>query len=323
MSPRYEDTYPSRVSPLRYIIVGAVGIVFLLMIITTFSCVSYTTIEPGNVGIVVNRSGDNRGVQSVAVRTGRVWYNPWNTTIIEYPTFMQNAVWTKSATEGNPSNEELTFTTADQMTVSGDFSIAYKVLETDVPKFYVQFRSPDISHFTHGYLHNVARDSVNEVAGRYHIEAIMGDNAAFLKEARERIQSKVKDYGVFIDSFGLIGSPRPPPQVSESINLKVKASQIATQMENEVKQVQAQAAKNIAEAEGRAKSAEADARATVAKAQGNAEANKLLAASLSAPLLEWQRIQAQQQAIARWKGEVPTHVLGSGAVPFVNLDKEK
>jgi hypothetical protein len=46
----------------------------------------YSNIGPGHVGILVQNSGTDKGVLNTPVKTGRVWYNPFSETVIEYPT---------------------------------------------------------------------------------------------------------------------------------------------------------------------------------------------------------------------------------------------
>lgn len=63
-----------------------------LILVASTGC---TRINPGYVGIKVNMYGDNRGVDDITIKTGRVWYNPITHDIYEFPVFMQNATWTK------------------------------------------------------------------------------------------------------------------------------------------------------------------------------------------------------------------------------------
>ena len=262
-----------------------------------------TRVGPGYVGIKVNQAGSNRGVQELPARTGWVFYNPVTEDVFEYPTFVQNAVWTHNIDEGQPVNEEITFTNADQMLVSVDVSLAYTLLPDKVPSFYVKFRNDDLERFTHGYLRNQARERINEIAGKYKIEQIMGDNAAFLTEVRSTLQHDLDPIGVKLEQFGIIGAPRPPPQVIESINLKIQATQIATQKQNELVQVQADAAKAVAAATGKAQ-------ATLIAAEADSAYNRKINESLTPTLVEWQKAQ-------RWDGKMP-QVTGVGGT-LLNL----
>lgn len=286
------------------------ALVLLVMALT--SC---TTINPGNVGIVVNKFGSNKGVSDFPATTGFVSYNPFSTTIFEYPTFMQTAKWTASLTEGQATNEEISFTNKDNMTISVDVSLSYSLEANKVPAFYVKFRNDDLEQFTHGYLRNITRDAFNETGGKYSIDQIMGDNSAFLAEVKAKVQSQVNDIGVQISQFGIIGAPRPPAQVTASINAKLQATQIAIQKENEVRQAQADAQKAIAEAEGQSQS-------MIKRAQGEAESNRLKASSLSPAILEWRKLDVEQQAITKWDGKQPTTVIGSGTNTLLTLPKQ-
>jgi regulator of protease activity HflC (stomatin/prohibitin superfamily) len=265
-------------------------------------------IGPGHAGIVINQAGSDRGVLNQTATTGWVWYNPFAQSVIEYQTSMRNEKWTKTTDEGKPVNEEITFTNQDQMTIATDIGISFSLDPNKVPAFYVKFLAKDEDDlegkFTNGYLRNTVRNCLNDFAGRYSIAQIMGDNAQFLKDSYNCIQSDVAQYGVHIDQFGLLGAPRPPQQVIDSINSKSQAEQIGRQKQLELQQVQADAAKQVAEAEGQAK-------ATLAVATAQAEANQKLAASLSENLIRY-------KAIEKWNGQRPT-VEGNSSGLLLNI----
>jgi regulator of protease activity HflC (stomatin/prohibitin superfamily) len=266
-----------------------------------------TRIGPGMVGIEVDQSGNQRGVQDIELRTGRVWYNPYSTSIIEYPTYMQSVTWTAATNEGNPVNEEITFNTKDSMTVRGDFNLSYTLLSDKVPAFYVKFRSDDLKTFNDGFLHSVARTCINDTAGGYNIEQIMGDNGPWLKESQQCLDNKLDQYGVHIEQFGIVGSPRPPDQVIQSINMKVQATQLALQKQNEVAQATADALKAVAVADG-------EANAQIARAKGEAESNRIKSTSIDDKLIQWYKLTNNHDMIWRWNGSVPSVQTGQSGV---------
>ena len=281
------------------------AVLSVVLLLTLSGC--YTVVQPGHVGIKVNLSGGEKGVQDLPLTTGRVFYNPLTETVLDYPTFVRTVSWTKTKDEGHPTDESITFTTKDQLAVNADISLSYSIMSARVPSFYVKFRNDDLDQFTHGFLRNVARDQFNETAGKYSIEQIMGDNEDFIKTVRERVQKEVESVGVKIEQFGFIGAARPPDAVIAAINQKIQATQDAIKVENQVRQTQAEAAKNIAKAEG-------DAKATIARAEGEAKANQLRAQSITANILEWERLSATREAIAKWNG-APSMINGSGGSP--------
>jgi regulator of protease activity HflC (stomatin/prohibitin superfamily) len=270
----------------------AVALLVLSLIIGMTGC---TRVGPGHVGIKVNLAGDNRGVEDIPLSTGWVYRNLFTQQVFIYPTFVQTAVWTHNLEEGRAVNEEITFTTMDQLQVAADISLAYQLESSKIPHFYVKFRNDDVSLFTHGFLRNLAREKFDNAAGKYKIEQIMGDNAQFLAEVRAALQKDLDPIGVQLQQFGFIGAPRPPKSVIDAINAKVEATQLAIQAENKVRQ------------------STAEAQQAIAKAKGEAEANRILTASLSPQLLAWRQLQIQQDAVARWNGQRPTYEgIGSG-----------
>jgi regulator of protease activity HflC (stomatin/prohibitin superfamily) len=263
-----------------------------------------TRIGPGHVGIKIDMAGNNKGVLSTPVRTGWVFYNPAFSTVIEYPTNMQTVHWTKSVDEGSPVDESVTFTNKDSMAINADVNLSYTLASDKVPAFYVKFLAADLSQFTNGYLRNVARNCLNEEAGKYEIAQIMGDNSGFLKDAKACLEAQVAPYGVLIDTLGLTGAPRPPQVVLDQINQKNQAQQLALQKQMELQQVQADAAKQVAAAEGQAK-------ATIAQANGEAEANRIRTASITPVVLQNKALDNQAAAIYRWNGQMPATVVNS------------
>lgn len=273
----------------------------LLAMVVLAGC---TRISPGHVGIVVNQWGTEKGVSDYAAKTGTFTYNPFTTSVFEYPTYTQNYAWTHSLEEGRAANEEITFTIKGNMVISVDVSIAYSLAADKVPAFYVKFRNDDLEGFTHGFLHNVTRDCFNETGGKYELDQVMGDNAAFILAVRTDLETRVGQYGVIIDQFGLIGAPRPPKEVQAAITAKIGATQLAIQKQNELVQATADAAKVVAKAEG-------DAKATLIMAETQAKSNRLLNDSLTDKLVQY-------RSIDRWNGVLPV-ATGGGTIPFINL----
>jgi len=263
-----------------------------------------TRVQAGYVGLLSTYAGSGRGMSGVSVGPAWVPYNPFTESVFEYPTFSHTVQWTHDKSEGNPVNEEITFSTADSMQVAADVSLSYHIEADRAAAFYLKFRSDDLGIFTMGFMRNVTRDKFNELGGKYKVDTIMGDNGDFIATVRRAVQAELTPIGVVLDQFGIIGIPRPPQQVIDSINAKVKATQLAIQKQNELVQAQADAAKTVAEAQGEAES-------ILAKAKAQAEANGKLSNSLTPAFVEYQKI-------LKWNGELP-QVSGGGSGIIVDL----
>lgn len=283
----------------------------LFVVLAQAGC--WKVVEPGHVGICVNQSGSDRGVQDFPMQTGRVFYNPFTETVFQYPTFVQRAIWTSSKNEGSPNNEEISYNSKDELVFAGDFAVSYQLVRDEVPHFYVKFRNDDISGFTHGFFRDQVRDSLNEVAVRYTADELYGaKKSEFLNTAVELLRSRVKALGVDVVSLGYASSPRPPKQVADAINSKIAAIQLASQKENELNQAKADANKVAAIADG-------EARKKIALAEGEAKANELVTKSINSQIIQWRQLELQQDAIRKWNGGLPQYMGGGGPLPFLTV----
>jgi len=269
----------------------------MIMLITIISC---TVIPPGEVGIKVNRLGDNRGVQDLTLSTGLVTYMPGVSTVFAYPTFVQTAVWSANDQEGRKNvNDEIVFNTKDGMVIKCDISLSYQLDAKKVPEFYVKFRTDDLDVFTHGFLFNVARDAFNETASSYTLEEIYGaKKEEYINTVKEKVNKQIKTFGVELQQFGFLGKLRLPDTVETAINGKMQANQDALKVQNQVAQAKAEAQKIIASAEGTAK------------------ANQLIASSISPALIQWEQLQIQRKNIDKWNGGLPYFMAGN-STPFM------
>ena len=282
---------------LHRVIVSAVVLIILLTLSSTF-LLSWKIIPPGYTGVKVNRLVD-RGITRENVTTGFVFYNPIQTQVIVYPTFVQRVAWTRDMHEGNPVNEELTFNTKDSVPVTLDVAVSYGLAAERVPEFYTKFRAERIETFTHGFLRDTARNVIVAVGSEYTFDDVNGPKKEeFLEAIAKKLDAKVAVYGIGIQQFGLIGSLRPPPALLDAVGAKSKAIQDSIRTENEVRSAQAEAKKRVAIAEG------------------EAAANRALLASIEPKLLEWERLKLQKDAINKWNGVMPGVMTNGGSMLF-------
>jgi hypothetical protein len=86
-------------------------------------------------------------------------YNPLNEAVLTYPTYVQRAIWTSSALEGRPINDEISFQSAEGLRFTPDVDFSYQLLREQVPHFYVKFRNDDLDVFTHGFFRDAVRNA--------------------------------------------------------------------------------------------------------------------------------------------------------------------
>lgn len=286
-------------------------ILFIAMIIGTFAAiVKVYYINPGNVGVLIYKGGQNeKGVSDTPLTPGWGFRKLFTESVEEYPTFLQTAIWTKSNTEGDKEDQSITANSKEGVPVNIDVSISYTLEPLKVPDIYVKYRS-SIENIQKTYLRQSVRQEIQNVFGSYSVEEIYGPKK---QEMASLIQAALLN-GVGKDGFNFqqftINEVRLPGNIMVSINKKIQAGQQALEAEQTLKKIQVEAEQRIAEAKGNA-----EARITNAKAE--AEAIKIQAEAIQS---QGGSDYVQLKAIEKWNGSVPQQMIPGSTVPFLNLN---
>jgi regulator of protease activity HflC (stomatin/prohibitin superfamily) len=271
-------------------------VLMLLLAVTPFLFTAcYTRIDAGHVGVEVDLYGDDKGVQTVALVTGAVWYNPFTTVVYEVPTFIQNAIYTRDEVEGSLTNEEFRVTTKDGLTVGFDVSMNYYTPDSVVTKIFTKYRK-SFDELQKTVMRNYLREAFNATAANYTASELYEFRGRFTEDSRARIDAVLSADGFVVEQVVLLNELRLPDLVVQNIQMKVAAVQIAQQKQQELAQSVAEAEKLIAKARGTAES-------QIITARAEAEANRLRQATLTNLLI-------QQQWIEKWDGKLPTTSFG-------------
>lgn len=297
------------------------GFLLLFLMLFGVGATSCTRVDVGHVGIQVSLAGSSRGVQNAPIVTGWVFYNPVTEDVIEFPTSIQNRIWGVSRTEGAPRDESITFASREGVSVNADVAIAYHIEGSKAPRLYARFRQADITVLTDGYIRNLTRDMLNEVASTMTVQEIYGPGkTTLLNNAQRRLNERLNGDGFMVDQLSFTAALTLPSNVVAAINASIGANQEAVQAQNRVAQVEAEARQNVARAEGVANAARAQARgeadAQLIRARAEAEAREIVAASQAnayrtlQPHLTPEILRLRQ--IDKWNGALPAYS-GTGA----------
>ena len=276
------------------------------LIIALLFFVGCTRVPPGYVGIKVNMYGSQKGVDDFPLQTGRVWYNLFTEEVHDFPTFMQNVVWTKDKNEGSPNDESITFNSKEGSSIQADVGLSYSLETEKVPHIFVEFRQ-DIDVITDGYLRNKTRDAFNRHAGQYKAIEIFGEKKqSLLDEVKMDLQEQLAEKGFVIDTVSFVSAPIGDSRVMDSISSVIQSTQRAIEAENLVRQKRAEAEQAVATAEGKAK-------AILTEAEAQAKANKLITESISGELIKY-------RALEKWDGVAPK-VFGGNSNLLVGINE--
>lgn len=254
----------------------------------------FKMISPGYVGVVVDMLGDNKGVESKELHVGMHWIAPWK-SVYQFPIFEQNDIW-----EGD--REGFNFQTSEGMAVSADIGITYHLRSESIPLIFQRYRR-GMDEITHVFIRNYIRDAINKSASKTRIEDLYSGKESFFEDVERHVRDDLSPIGIELSRIYLIGRFHFPTNVIAALNAKIEAMQRAQQRENELREAEAEAKKQVAKAEGQA-------RCLLLQSESEAKANKVLAQSVTAELIQWQAVQ-------KWDGKLPQ--VTSGATPFIQV----
>ncbi|AUX83640.1 putative transposase [Pseudomonas phage NV1] len=248
----------------------------------------------GNTAVIVNMMGDNKGVQPTEAGVGWKWLT-WNEELFLFPTFNQN--FNINGIKGQDK---------DGMVVGLPLGVTLRAAEGSAPLLYKTYRK-SMEEIIGVNVPQVVRDAVNAESSKVTAETMYGPQKEdFIKRIQTRVQEHFASRGIVVENLYLNGQIDLPGPVVEALNRKIEATQKAQQRENELRQTQAEAAKEIAAAEG-AKTA------AILRAEGEAQALNIKGQALSKnPGV------VELNAIEKWDGKLPTYN-GGGALPFINI----
>ena len=270
-----------------------------------FVAVGCTRVEPGYVGIKVNMHGTDKGVDNLPLVTGRVYYNPWSTNVYKFPTFVQQFTWTADKNEGSRNDDSITFNSVEGVVVNADIAVAYAFQADQVPHIFATFRVP-AEQITQGYVRSQIRDSFSRFASTMPIIDIYGSQKqTLLNTVIADLNTRLGPTGFTFDMISFVGALRVPEQVKASIDRVIQA-------QNQAKEADAKVLQITAEAKQRVEKAKGTAEAVLMEAEAKAKANRVIAASVTPELIQF-------EAVTKWDGILPK-ITGSGAVPLIGMD---
>lgn len=278
-------------------------IVFMMFGVLTLTGCEY--VKPGEVGILVNKLGDDKGVGEV-VGVGRQWTG-WNTDLYTFPTFKQMKTYDK------PFN----FQMSDGTSIGYQVGVAYLIDPTKVKTIFQTYRK-GVDEITDQDLYQKISDSLVRRASKMDTDHFIdGGKSDLLNGVLEDLQREMNPAGIKIISVSWAGRPDYPASVTESINAKVTANQKTLQREQEVKQSTAEANKEIETARGEAQSKKlaADAEAYSITAKAKAEADSI---NLRGDALRKNPEVITMLWIDKWSGLLPT-VMGNDSKMLMQI----
>lgn len=258
---------------------------------------SVERIDAGHVGVKVNLYGDGKGVDDVTEVTGWVLYNPIQTKIVEFPTYVQHKEYKQTIEEGQIlGDESFVVNSKDGSEFHVSPLLNYSVKREKVPYIFSKYRVT-LDEIEGGFLKTAVYDAFRVVANSYTADALISNRQEFEAKVRQVLVKQLEPEGFILSQF--TSNLVYPETFKKAIEAKNNAVQSALTAENRVKQAEAEAKIKVATAEG-------NAQALLTNARAQAESNKLRQQTLNSLLL-------QQMWIDKWDGKLPQYQMGNGS----------
>ncbi len=219
-------------------------IIILVLLIVGFN--SFTIVQPGHTGVVVNLGS----VSNEVLSEGLHFKIPFVSEIVQ----VDNRVM-KTEVESNAASKDL-------QTISSKVSINYRVNKSSSADIYKNVGSD----FTNVIVNPAIQECVKSVAAKYTAEQLITNRANVSTEMEDAISHKINPYGLSIEVFNIVNF-----DFSEEFNKAIEAKQTAQQEALKAEQDLARI--------------KVEAQQTIEKAEAEAEAYKLKNAQLTEEII--------------------------------------
>ena len=274
-------------------IIKAVVTFIVALIVGLVQPIAATRIDAGNVGIKVDRIGDDKGQPKAIPVKGIVFYNDWYSDIKEFSIRQNPVTYTK-----------FSVTTKGGFPVNVGPSFNYSLKPEKAVALYIDLlKNGDFESLKDTWLSTATSIALNNSTNRFTIDSIFNNKEAYQREVELELNKQVSKY--FLVSQ-INPNIVPPKELSDVIKNKTEAIQKAQQAELDKITAEANAQTQIAQARG-------DSAQAVIAASGRAEAVRKEQQYLTPMYIEYLKVQ-------KWKGDVPSTVLGSsGGTPLLSI----
>lgn len=282
---------------IKFGAIGAASLVFLYFLVWIFFTAK---VDAGYVGVVQETLGDPPQVYQVG--TGRLWLGATD-YLYEYPTYEQNV---KFENANGRRDRSIAFSNNEGSEFHANFTVSFIFIEDSIIPMFQHFRK-DVNGIVDGPMNNALSRLMNKITQTMTVDEVLEHRDQVLDSLEDTVRNYFSQYGIDIISVSCEGEFQLPPVLEAARDAKVQATQKAIEIENQLRQTEAEAKKKLV-------NARTDSATTVIVAQGQARANELLRNSINAYLV-------QLKAVEKWNGEMPQVNSGSGNLIQIPLNQ--
>ncbi len=275
-------------------VVKTAVILLVSITISLINPLSVQKIDSGNVGLKIDKIGNEKGIPNAIPVKGWAWYNDWVTDVVEFSIRQQPIQY-----------QAFDVTTKGGFNIQVAPSFNYAIKPEKAAEIYINLiKGGDISSLTNTWIKTATVNAMANATNYYTIDSIFNNKARYQQDIEKELRKEMSDYfSVSQINPGVV----PPQELANVIKQKTETIQKAQQAELDRITAENEALTKIATARG-------DSAQAVIEAAGRAEAIKREQQTLTPLYIEY--IKAQ-----KWTGTVPNTVLGGSSGFMINLNK--
>lgn len=129
----------------------------IFVILSVLALAACSKVPAGNVGVMFDLYGGDKGVTGQVVGPGKYWLG-WNEEIYLFPTFTQSYTWAQTKNE----NESITFQDKEGIALNADFGISYAIQAESADDVFQKYRK-GVDELTDVVLRNMVREDRKSV----------------------------------------------------------------------------------------------------------------------------------------------------------------
>jgi regulator of protease activity HflC (stomatin/prohibitin superfamily) len=279
----------SRNQPVKGLTTALVVLFISALLLTTIGA-GLVFIEPDQLGVVVTVLGQG-GIRPDPLDSGLHWIIPFAERVERYPRTNQTYTMSSVADEGTTiGDDSIQVRTKDGQQVFVDASVIYAVDPSKAIALYRTWRF----NYQDGLVRPQARGIIRDVASQYGVEEIVSTKRAEMEKLIDDELARIFEENNLILRDFVLRNIRFSDEYAAAVEQKQIAEQQAQQAAFvvEQKRQEAEQARQIAQGQADAAviAAQGAAQSRLIEAQAEAEANRLLAASLTPELIQYQYI---------------------------------
>lgn len=270
----------------------AVSVFLLCVVLAWFQPVSVQRIDAGNVGLAIDRIGNDKGIPKVRDVKGWVFYNSWTTDVVEYSIRQEHVDYNKFDVPAKGGTV---------LPVAPSFNISLKPEAAKDVYIHLTKNEDVIESIKNGWLANATNIAMTNATNGFSPDSIFNNADHYRAEVEKQLNKQLFKYFMVEQ---IKPGQQPPASMVGILQAKANAVQAQQQAELNRQTAVATAAAKIAEARG-------DSAKQVIEALADAKTILLKREQITSEYIEYIKW-------SKWNGALPSTIL-SNASPLMQL----